>query len=65
MRQERKSKPADKQNYLPGTFSLEPETNKKIITKKSKNYLENIEVEITNDVGITSADERFISVKKF
>ena len=37
LRQERKSKPADKQNYLSGAFSLESETNKKI-TKKSKKH---------------------------
>ena len=41
LRQERKSKPADKQNYLSGAFSLESETNKKI-TKKSKKHLESI-----------------------
>ena len=41
LRQERKSKPADKQNYLSGAFSLESETNKKI-TKKSTKHLESI-----------------------
>ena len=41
LRQERKSKPADKQKYLSGAFSLESETNKKI-TKKSTKHLESI-----------------------
>ena len=63
-RQERKSKPADKQNYLSGAFSLGSETNKKI-TKKSKKHLESIGFEIINDVGITFIDEEVVSMKKF
>ena len=64
LRQERKSKPADKQNYLSGAFCLEPETNKKI-TKKNKNHLERTGFEIKNDVGITFIDEELVSMKKF
>ena len=64
LRQERKSKPADKQNYLSVAFSLESETNKKI-TKKSKKHLESIGFEITNDVGITFIDEEVVSKKNF
>ena len=64
LRQERKSKPADKQNYLFGAFSLESETNKKI-TKKSKKHLESIGFEITNDVGVTFIDEEVVSMKNF
>lgn len=60
--QERKSKPADKQNYLSGAFCLEPETNNKI-TKKNKNHLERIGFEIKNDVGITFIDEELVSMK--
>ena len=64
LRQERKSKPADKPNYLSGAFSLESEINKKI-TKKSTKHLESIGFEITNDVGITFIDEEVVSKKKF
>ena len=64
MRQERKSKLADRQNHLSGAFSLEPETKKKKETKKCKKHLENIEFEITNDVGITLVDEGFFFRKK-
>ena len=61
---ERKSKPADKENYLSGAFSLESETNKKI-TKKTKKHLESIGFEIANDVGITFIDEEVVSMKSF
>ena len=44
---------------------MEPETNKMKITKKSIKHLENIEFEITNDVGITFVDEGFILVIHF
>ena len=64
LRQERKSKPADKENYLSGALSLESETNKKI-TKKTKKHLESIGFEITNDVGITFIDEEVVSMKSF
>ena len=40
LRQERKSKPADKQIYLSGAFSLESETNKKITKKSKKTFRE-------------------------
>ena len=63
MRQERKSKSTDRQNYLSGAFSLESETNKKI-TKKSKKHLESIAFEIANDVCITFVDEEVVSMKK-
>ena len=63
-RQERKSKPADKQNNLSGAFSLGSETNKKI-TKKNKKHLESIGFEITNDAGITFIDEEVASMKTF
>ena len=61
MRQERKSKSADKQNYLSSAFSLESETNKKI-TKKNKKHSESIGFEITNDVGIIFIDEELVSM---
>ena len=64
MRQERKSKSADKQNYLSGAFSLESETNKKI-RKKSKKHLESIGFENKNDVGVTFIDEEIVSMKNF
>ena len=63
MRQKRKCKPADKQNYLSGAFSLESESNKKI-TKKSKNYLDSIGFEITNYFCITFINEETVSMKK-
>ena len=46
-------------------FSLEPETNKVKITKKSIKHLENIEFEITNDVCINFVDQGFILGKYF
>ena len=64
MRQERKSKPVDKQHYLSGAFSLESETNKKI-RKKSKKHLESIGFENKNDVGVTFIDEEIVSMKNF
>ena len=64
LRQERKSKPADKQNYFSGAFSLEPEINKKI-TEKSQKHLESVEFEIKNDVGITFIHEEVVSMKTF
>ena len=64
LRQERKSKPADKQNYFSDAFSLEPETNKKI-TEKSQKHLESIEFEIKNNVGITFIHEEVVSMKHF
>ena len=64
LRQERKSKSADKRNYLPGAFSLGSESNKKI-TKESKKHLESIGFEITNDVGITFIDNKVVSMKNF
>ena len=39
LRQERKSKLADRLNHLSGAFSLEPETKKKKKTKKCKKHL--------------------------
>ena len=64
LRQERKSKPADKENYLFGAFNLELESNKKI-TKKSKKHLKSIGFEVANDVGITFIDEEVVSMKNF
>ena len=64
MRQKRTCKPADKQNYLSGAFSLGSESNKKI-TKKSKNYLDSIGFEITNYFCITFINEETVSMKIF